>query len=306
MEKRTIGSLQVSVVGMGCNNFGKRLDAAATAAVVDAAVDAGIDFFDTADIYGDGLSEEYLGRAVAKRRGRVVIATKFGHSSRGPDRGGSPAYVRQAVEASLTRLGTDHIDLYQLHTPDPRVPIADTLGALDELVKAGLVREIGCSNFSVEQLQEAADAVHPGAARFVSVQNEYSLLRREPEQGVLQACERLRMAFLPYFPLAGGMLTGKLRPGHQPPPGSRLNEPRYREEYGTERNQLIVERLVSFAESRGHTILELAFSWLLARDVVASVIAGATRPEQARANAAAVGWKLTPAEMREVDRLVGD
>ncbi|HEX7008393.1 MAG TPA: aldo/keto reductase, partial [Phycisphaeraceae bacterium] len=208
MQTRRIGSLEVSVVGLGCNNFGRRLDADATAQVVHAALDAGITFFDTADIYGGTLSETYLGKALDKRRDEVVIATKFGMEVDPQRKGAHPRYVRQAVEDSLRRLGTDYIDLYQLHTPDPEVPIADTLGVLDELVKSGKVREIGCSNFSAQQLEEAQAAVRPGAARFVSVQNEYSLLHREPEQAVLPACERLGLAFIPYFPLANGLLTG--------------------------------------------------------------------------------------------------
>ena len=213
METRRIGSLQVSAVGLGCNNFGARIDEATSTTVVHAALDAGITFFDTAELYADGKSEEFLGKALGRRRSGVIIATKFGHKRWHPDRGAHPTYIRRAVEASLRRLGTDVIDLYQLHTPDPLVPIADTLGALDELVKAGKVREIGCSKFSVEQLNEAAAAVKPGAAKFVSVQNEYSLLRREPERGVLQYCEQHGMAFLPFFPLASGLLTGKYRKG---------------------------------------------------------------------------------------------
>src|SRR5215210_8080880 len=208
MDTRRIGSLEVSVVGLGCNNFGRRLDSGATSAVVDAALDAGINFFDTADVYGGTRSEEYLGRALGRRRDEVVIATKFGSAVDERRKGARPEYVRQAAEDSLRRLGTDRIDLYQLHWPDPQVPIEDTLGALDELVQAGKVREIGCSNFSVEQLREAEASVLPGGARFVSVQNEYSLLQRAPEQdGVLAECERADLAFLPYFPLASGLLT---------------------------------------------------------------------------------------------------
>ena len=222
MEKRRIGSLDVSVVGLGCNNFGWRLDAAGTKKVVDAALDAGINFFDTADIYGKGQSEEYLGRALGSRRSEIVLATKFGMKMDEQRKGAKPDYLRQALEDSLARLGTDHVDLYQLHTPDADVPIADTLGALDELVKAGKVREIGCSNFSAEQLREAEAAVQPGAARFVSVQNEYSLFHREPERDVLAACERLGLAFIPYFPLASGLLTGKYRKGRPLPEGTRL------------------------------------------------------------------------------------
>ena len=304
MKTRPLGSLPVSVVGLGCNNFGRRLDAAQTAAVVDAALDAGVTFFDTADIYGEGKSEEFLGRALKGKRDRAVVATKFGHESGGPERGGHPDYVRVAIERSLTRLGMDHVDLYQLHTPDPRVPIADTLGALDELVKAGKVREIGCSNFSVAQLREAERVTPPGHARFVSVQNEYSLLHRDPEEGVLAECEREGLAFLPYFPLANGLLTGKYRRGQPKPEGTRLAEPKRAEHVLTERNVELTEALARFAESRGRTLLELAFSWLLAHRVVASVIAGATKSEQVRGNAHAASWKPSESEMAEIDRVI--
>ena len=303
MDTRRIGSLEVSVVGLGCNNFGKRLDADATARVVHAALDAGITFFDTADTYGGTRSEEYLGRALGRRRDQVVIATKFGWRIDDQRHGARPEYVHRAAEDSLRRLGTDRIDLYQLHRPDPTVPIADTLGALDELVQAGKVREIGCSNFSVEQIREAEAAVRPGAARFVSVQNEYSLLHREPERGVLPECERLGLAFLPYFPLANGLLTGKYRKGQPAPAGSRIASGTHTEVL-TELNLSLVEALIRFAESRGHTLLELAFSWLLTRPVVASVIAGATKHEQVRANAAAAAWALSDAERAEVDRIL--
>jgi aryl-alcohol dehydrogenase-like predicted oxidoreductase len=301
MDTRRIGSLEVSVVGLGCNNFGQRIDEAASIGVVHAALDAGITFFDTAELYGDGKSEEYLGRALGTRRAGVVIATKFGHSRGHPDKGAHPTYIRRAVELSLRRLGTDVIDLYQLHAPDPNVPIADTLGALDELVKAGKVREIGCSQFSVSQLREAEAAVKPGAARFVSVQNEYSLLRREPEEGVLQECERLGLAFLPFFPLASGLLTGKYRKGKGVPEGSRIADWFEGKISRTDLDR--IEKLIAFAESRGHTILELAFSWLLAHGVVASVIAGATNREQVRANVSAARWRLTKDDLAEVDRL---
>ena len=305
MNTRRIGSLTVSVVGLGCNNFGRRLDAAGTERVVHAALDAGITLFDTADIYAKGESEEYLGRALGARRDEVMIATKFGKPMDERRRGARPEYVRQAAEDSLRRLGTDHIDLYQIHEPDPSVPIAETLGALDELVRAGKVREIGCSNFSAEQLREADGAAAPGAARFVSVQNEYSLLNREPEQGVLAECERLGLAFIPYFPLASGLLTGKYRAGKPAPAGSRLASDGKGGSRVSEDELALVERLIAFAESRRHTVLELAFSWLIAHRLVASVIAGATRPEQVTANVASAGWPLTSAEMAEVDAIVG-
>ncbi len=303
MERRRIGSLAVSEVGLGCNNFGGRLDEAATRSVVDAALDAGIDFLDTADIYGDTRSEEFLGRILAGRRDRVVLGTKFGMQVGGDaaKKGAKPDYVRSALDDSLRRLATDRIDLYWLHRPDPATPIADTLAALDQQVKAGKVREIGCSGFSAGQLREAAAAVGAGAARFVAVQNEYSLLHREPEAEVLAEVARQRMAFVPFFPLASGLLTGKYRPGRQAPADGRLAKGDSR--FKTPRNLDAVEELAAFAAAHGHTLLELAFGWLLAHPTVASVIAGATKPEQARGNVAAAVWRLTPEELAEVDRL---
>ena len=304
MQSRRIGSLEVSVVGLGCNNFGPRLDAGATKRVVDAALDAGINFFDTADIYGKGQSEEYLGRALGQRRSDIVLATKFGMKMDDQRKGAKPAYLRQALEDSLRRLGTDYVDLYQLHTPDAEVPIADTLGALDELVKAGKVRAIGCSNFSAEQLREAEAAVKPGATHFVSVQNEYSLFQREPEREVLAECERQGLAFIPFFPLASGLLTGKYRKGQPLPQGTRLSSGSRYGNLLSEENFDKVEKLIAFAESRGHTLLELAFSWLLRRPVVVSVIAGATSAEQVRNNARAGGWQLSEEDLAEIDRIV--
>jgi Predicted oxidoreductases (related to aryl-alcohol dehydrogenases) len=304
MQTRKIGALDVSVVGLGCNNFGGRIDEAATLAVVDAALESGINFFDTADIYGGTKSEEFLGRTLGARRDDILIATKFGIKI-DDDRpgGGHPDYIRKAAEDSLRRLNTDRIDLYQIHRPDPEVPIEDTLGALNELVTAGKVREIGCSNFSAEQLRAAeAASQNGGLARFVSVQNEYSLLKRAPEEdGVLAECERLNQGFLPYFPLASGLLTGKYRKGQPVPEGTRIKAD---SKQLADENLDRVEALIAFAEARGHTILELAFSWLLAHGAVASVIAGATKPEQVRANVAAADWELTPAEMKEIDGLL--
>jgi aryl-alcohol dehydrogenase-like predicted oxidoreductase len=303
MEIRRIGSLEVSAIGLGCNNFGGRIDEAATAKVVGAALDAGINFFDTADVYGGTKSEEFIGRALGGRRDEVIIATKFGIKLDDQRPGGAgPEYIRQAVEDSLIRLGTDRIDLYQLHRPDPDVPIAETLAALDALVRAGKVREIGCSNFSADQLREAELAAGSGA-RFVSVQNEYSLLRRAPESGVLAECERQGVAFLPYFPLASGLLTGKYRQGQPPPEGTRLAGTRAASQL-TEESMGKVEALIAFAEARGHTILELACSWLLTRPTVASVIAGATRPEQVNANVAAANWQLSAADLSEIDHIL--
>ena len=280
MQTRSIGSLQVSVVGLGCNNFGVRLDAARTRAVVEAALHEGINFFDTADVYGEQKSEVFLGEALAPHRKDVLIATKFGLPLDEQRKGAHPAYVKRALEASLQRLGTDYIDLYQIHRPDPTVPIADTLGALDELVRAGKVREIGCSNFSAAQLQEAASAVKAGGARFVSVQNEYNLLVREPELEVLPYAAQQQIGFLPYFPLASGLLSGKYKPGQAAPPGARLSDPKSprAERFLSGSNVARAEKLRHFAEQRGRTLLELAFSWLRGQRAVASVIAGATQP----------------------------
>ena len=303
LEKRTIGSLEVSVVGLGCNNFGWRIDAAATARVVDSALDAGINFLDTADIYGNGQSEEFLGQALKGRWDRVVIATKFGSKMDDQRQGAKPDYIRRAVEDSLRRLGTERIDLYQLHRPDPNTPVAETLEALDGLVRSGKVREIGSSNFSAEQIREADGAVRDGAARFISVQNEYSLMHRQPETDVLPECIHRRLAFLPYFPLANGLLTGKYRLGQALPPGSR-GEAGWGPKVFMEENLIVADCIREFAESRGHSLLELAFSWLASRPSVASVIAGAKSPEQAQANARAARWRLTEGDLTEVDDIL--
>jgi aryl-alcohol dehydrogenase-like predicted oxidoreductase len=303
MQKRMIGSLDVSVVGLGCNNFGWRIDANASAAVVDAAIELGVNFFDTADRYGKGLSEEFLGHALGSRRNGVLIATKFGMEMEKGQQGASPEYIHEAVEASLRRLRTDRIDLYQLHQPDPKTPIAETLGALDELVRAGKVREIGCSNFSLAQLREAETAVR-GGAHFVSAQNEFSLFQRAPESdGVLAECESRGLAFLPYFPLANGLLTGKYRSGQKLPEGSRAAEG-FGPKVFTKKNLEIVESLIKFSEAHGRTILELAFAWLLAHKPVVSVIAGASKPEQIRANAAAADWQMNADDLGAVERIV--
>ncbi len=299
---RRIGSLHVSAVGLGCNNFGARLDAAATADVVNAALDAGVTFFDTADVYGGTRSEEFLGRALGDRRPEVVVATKFGiRIDDARPGGGRPEYVRRAAEDSLRRLGTDVIDLYQMHRPDPAVPIAETMGALDDLVREGKVREVGCSNVSVEQIRAARGV--PTAAHFASVQNEYSLFVRTPEvDGVLAECERDGLGFLPYFPLASGLLSGKYRRGAPPPPDTRLGSGGWGHDRLTDDNLARVERLTAVAGARGHTVLELAIAWLLARPAVASVIAGATRAEQVRANAAAAAWQLTNEDLAAVEQ----
>jgi len=289
-------------VGLGCNNFGMRLDQKASAKVIEAALAARITFFDTSDSYGP--SEEYLGKTLGRRRKAVIIATKFGKPVPGQGEGATAAYVKLAVEASLRRLRTDYIDLYQLHAPVPSVPIAETLGALDKLVRAGKVREIGCSNFAAEQIREATRAGRPKAARFVSVQNEYSLLHREPERAVLGTCEELGIALLPYFPLASGLLTGKYRQGREAPTGTRIADMEYFKRTMTPERLERVEALARFAESRGRRLLDLAISWLLTRPVVGSVIAGATSADQVKRNALAASWKLSAAELAEVDALV--
>ncbi|MDP8959223.1 MAG: aldo/keto reductase [Actinomycetota bacterium] len=310
METRKLGGLEVSVVGLGCNNLGRRIDEGQSASVVGAALEAGVTLFDTADVYGEGLSEEYLGKALGARRQQVHIATKFGGGMGGARTGAKPRWIEQAVDHSLSRLGTEWIDLYQLHTPDPDTPIEETLAALDRLVEAGKVRVIGCSNFDSGQIDQAQSVSDErGLARFASVQNQYSLLHREPEQGpdggVIGACQRHGMSLLPYFPLASGLLTGKYRAGEAPPAGTRLgNMPAERaSRFLNGRNLQVVERLQAFCQQRGRTLLELAISWLAARPVVASVIAGATRPEQVRANVAAAGWELDEEDLAEVDRI---
>jgi aryl-alcohol dehydrogenase-like predicted oxidoreductase len=310
MQARRVGTLEVSAVGLGCNQLGTTCDAARSAAVIDAALDAGITFLDTADEYGDGSSEEVLGRALRGRRDRVVLATKFG-GPRGkiPLTGAHPDWIRTAVQQSLERLGTEWIDLYQLHFPDPDVPIAETLGALDELVAAGLVREIGCSNLSPAQLADAADAAQGNSVRaFVSVQSRLNLLRRDARAELLPACERLGLAFIPYFPLASGMLTGKYRRGQPPPEGSRLALqvpapalPKVLSESTLAR----IEELAEWAVEHGLSLHELAFAWLLDHLPVASVIAGATRPEQAVANAEAGRCRLDDRQRTELEELLG-
>lgn len=306
MKTSRIGSLEVTPIGLGCNNFGWFLpDEAASRAVIDAALDAGINFFDTADVYGEGQSEVLLGKALQGRRNRAVIVTKFGYTMGSFAGGGRPEYVRKSAEGSLQRLGVDVIDLYMLHWPDPKTPLADTLGAMQDLVKAGKVREIGCSNMSAAQLREAAALARPGAPQFVVVENEYSLVKRDVEAEVLPECTRQGLAFLPYFPLASGLLSGKYRKGVTPPSDGRLTKGG--EHFSgmlTEANLAKIEALVAFAEARGHSLLELAFAWLLAHGPVASVIAGATKPAQIYANARAAAWELTPADLAALDAVL--
>jgi len=301
MEYRRLGSLKVSLVGIGCNNFGWRTDAAGTAAVVDAALDAGINFFDTADVYGAGQSEEFLGKAITGRRHHAIIATKFGMKMGEGKEGARPEYIREALEASLQRLKVDTIDLYQIHRPDPNTPIADTLQVLNDFVKAGKVREIGCSNFSAEQMRAARTT--SGPRYFASVQNDYSLMKRDAEADVLPECSRSGVAFLPYFPLANGLLTGKYRKG-RPFPDSSRGKDAFGPRVFTPENMERVEALIAFAESRNHSLLELGFSWLTARPEVCSVIAGAKTSDQVRANSIAASWKLTSRDLAEIDRIL--
>ena len=287
MQQRPIGSLSASVVGVGCNNFGVRLDAQRTDAVVSAAIDAGINYFDTADIYGATHSEELLGAALGTRRSQVLIATKFGLPLDGERYGAHPDYLKRACEDSLRRLNTQYIDLYQLHVPDEKVPIADTLGALHQLIDEGKVREIGCSNLSVAQLREAQGAAGTRAG-FVSIQNQYSLLWREPERdGVLAECDELSLGFLPYYPLANGLLTGKVRPGEPIPEGTRLAlmAPERTSHWLSDEFTTRVSALLAYADEIQIPILTLAFSWLLSHNAVSSVIAGASSANQVRANA---------------------
>lgn len=310
MEHRNLGpsGLQVSVVGLGCNNFGGRIDLEASRAVVHKALDLGITLFDTADIYGDkGGSETALGEILGDRRKDIVLATKFGmpmDADRGLT-GASRRYIMSAVEASLRRLKTDWIDLYQLHQPDPRTPVEETLRALDDLVHQGKVRYIGCSNMPSWQVAGALwTSRYHDLAGFISCQDEYSLVIREHERDLIPAMQHYGLGLLPYFPLASGLLTGKYRRGEAPPTGTRLAAAgRWADKYLTEENFGRVERLTTFAESRGHTLLELAFSWLASQPIVASVIAGATKPEQVEQNVKAAGWKLTSDDLTEVDRL---
>ncbi len=304
MRTKKLGSLDVTVVGLGTNNFGFFMDDQESVdRVIDRSIDAGINFFDTADVYG--LSEERIGVALKGRRDKLLLATKFGSPMGEGKSGGKPEYVHQALERSLRKLETDRIDLYQIHRPDPGTPIAETLGALGELVREGKVREIGCSNFTAEMLRDADAAVEAGAPKFVSVQNQYSVLDRRDERGAIPECERLGIGYLPYSPLAGGLLSGKYTRGEAPPEGTRLNR------YGDRATAILsetnfdkVEALSAWAADHGHTILELAIAWLAAKPFISSVIAGATKPEQVSANVAAGEWELSPAEVDEIEGVV--
>jgi aryl-alcohol dehydrogenase-like predicted oxidoreductase len=307
LEQRSLGVLgpEVSVVGLGCNNFGRRVDVSGTRAVVDAALEQGITFFDTSNTYGDprGRSEEFLGEVLAGRRDQIVLATKFGMDmgdGLGPR--GSRSYVLQACEASLRRLRTDVIDYYWYHQPDGVTPIAETLEALHELVQAGTVRYIGASNFSAEQIEEAdAVARDRGFARFTGIQNNYSLLVRDAERDVLPTCERLGLGFVPFFPLASGLLTGKYRRGEPAPEGTRLAA---REQVASDGQFDIVEAVAQFAAERDVSMTDVAIGALLARPVVSTVIAGATKPDQVRGNVAAARWTPSEADLAELERVL--
>lgn len=310
MKHRKIGAsdLHVSVIGLGCNNFGfvANMDVEASRKVIDKAIDSGVNFFDTSDSYG--TSENILGEVLGERRKKIVLATKFGSKTNalGEKSGNSRGYILAEAEESLKRLRTDWIDLYQIHYPDPKTPIEETLRALDDLVKSGKVRYIGCSNFSAAQLHEAEQTTKAHhLTKLVSSQDEFSLLARDLESDRLPLIEKFGMSELPYFPLASGMLTGKHKRG-QPAKGTRLaDKASLAEKYFHEANHAKVEQLEKFAEERSHTLLELAFSWLLSHRVVASVIAGATKPEQIEANAQAGDWELSKEELAEVDRITG-
>lgn len=294
MRTRQLGSsgIEVSVAGLGCNNFGRRTDEDGSRAVIDAALGAGVTFFDTADIYGDGQSEEIIGRALEGRRARVVLATKFGGGGPSAHGQGSRGYVRRALEASLERLRTDWVDLYQHHQEDPDTPLAETIDALDELVREGRIRAYGTSNYSPAKLDEAASLAQEA---YVSEQSEYSLLRRDAERELIITCERLGLSFIPYFPLASGLLTGKVGRDRPPEPGTRL----YGREIG-DADLDRVERLAAVAAEFGVSLLHVAIGALLARPAIASVIAGATKPEQVRANAEACSWEPSERELEVI------
>ncbi|MFG3526665.1 aldo/keto reductase [Streptomyces sp. NPDC047917] len=309
METREFGDggPQLSVVGLGCNNFGMKLDAEASRAVVAAALDAGITHFDTAEMYGDGKSEEYLGAALADRRDEAVIATKY--LPRPQDEPCTPGAlatrIREACESSLRRLGTDRIDVYYQHYPDPEAPVEEVVETLDELVRAGKVLHVATSNVDAGQITDSRQVAEKlGLARFTGVQAEWNLLARDVEAGVVPAARAAGMGVVPYFPLASGLLTGKYAAGQPYPEGSRFALIPYFAQVATEENFRKVDQLTRFAADRGRSIIELAFGWLLAQDGVASVIAGATTPEQVAANAAAIGWELDAEELAAVQDIL--
>lgn len=306
MEQRRIAKtdLDVSVIGLGGNNFGLFAGADQSADIINKALDLGINFIDTADVYGD--SEVILGQALSLRREQVVLATKFGMALPDAPGGGHPDYVAKALERSLKRLNTDYIDLYYLHAPDPSVPIEETIGAMDNLVKSGKVRHIGCSNMTPELLTDAANAAKAsGAAGFCASQEAYNLLQRGAESTVMPAVQRLGMNLIPYFPLASGLLTGKHKRGAAPKKGSRFDIWKdYTSTLLTEQNYARIERLTAFAMGHGRTLIELAFAWLLSNELIPSVIAGATSPVQVETNAKMGGWRLSGTELAEIDQIL--
>jgi len=310
MKYRRLGAsgLEVSETGIGTNNFGARLDEKRSAVVVDAALDNGVNLFDTADIYTHGASEEYLGKALKGKRSQAVIATKFGMLwEEGPHgKGGSRKRIVDGLDGSLKRLGTDYVDLFQIHRQDPQTPIEETLRALDDAVRAGKVRYIGCSNFDAWRIADAIwTSEHLGLARFISAQPEYSMVVRDIEPDVLPACEHYGLGILPYFPLAHGLLTGKYRRGEDVPEGTRLAlTPAAQSKRLTDQNFDILDRLTEFVSARGKTLVDLAFAWLLAHPAVSSVIAGASNGEQVAQNAAAADWTLSADEMDEIENLL--
>lgn len=311
MEYRQLGrsGLRVSVIGLGGNTFGRYVDEQGTAAIVRQALDEGINFIDTADIYNAGRSEEYLGAAMQGLRDQLLIATKVGmRAGEGPnDTGSSRKRIIESCEASLRRLRTDAIDLYQIHQFDPHTTLEETLGALDDLVRAGKARYIGCSNYPAWRLVEALwVSDRHRLVSYVSVQPEYNLLQREVERSLVPACLRFGVGIIPYFPLAAGVLTGKYKPGEPPPEGTRgYNNPRFEPRLRNETLEA-VQRLDAWAHERGHTVLELALAWLAARPEVSTIITGTTRPQQVAANAQAVEWRLSPEDIAELDAIVGD
>lgn len=309
MEYRNLGKagVKVSAIGIGCNQFGGKVDAAGTKAVVHRALDEGINFFDTANVYSNGASEEFVGAALEGQRDRVVLATKGRFKmGEGPnDIGASRYHIMSAVEASLRRLRTDHIDLYQIHAWDESVPVAEMMRALDDLVRAGKIRYIGTSQFSAWQLAHCNTfAEMMGWEQFVTIQTHYNLFERDAERELLPYCAWSNVGILPYFPLAGGLLTGKYTRGEAPPEGSRGTFSPYVKNRLTEANFDKLDALRSFAVSRGRALHDLAFGWLLSRKQIPSVIAGATTPEQVTANAATVGWKLSEEELKELQGLL--
>jgi len=310
MQYKFLGrsGLQVSAVGLGCNQFGGKVDAEGTERIVRTAVDAGINFLDTADVYSRGSSEEFVGRAIAGIRDKVVLATKFGmNMGEGPyTSGASRRYILQEVEASLRRLGTDYIDLYQVHRPDPKTPIDETLQALDTLVRAGKVRYVGTSNFAPWQVVEAsfvAQSAH--LTSFVSEQPEYNLLDRRIEKELVPACHKYGVGIIPWAPLAAGFLSGKYHRGEPAPAGVRLSNPKHPwlPKIVTDRNYDLVDKIEAFARDRGHTVTEAAIAWLVAQEDVGTVIVGATRPDQVQENVQAAAWQMTPEERTELDAI---